>query len=172
VKCNLIFVYGTLRPGFEAYPLLLNPGAHYIGKGSVSGELVELSGFPGALKPGRMGAGEKSEGAADESKVSGWHMSSADGRPEYRIIGDVFRLLNPARAFKLLDNYEGFRPALPGESLFIRELTEVRLENGNRVTAWIYWLNRFPKRARRIRSGDYTRIKSGDYTDTTCRATP
>jgi len=82
-------------------------------------------------------------------------MSSAGGWQQYRIIGDVFRLLSPARAFRLLDSYEGFRPALPGESLFIRELIEVRLENGNQVTAWIYWLNRLPKGARRIRSGDY-----------------
>jgi gamma-glutamylcyclotransferase (GGCT)/AIG2-like uncharacterized protein YtfP len=156
VKCDLIFVYGTLRPGFDAYPLLQKPGAHYVGKGSVCGELVELSSFPGALKPGRTGAGEASEGEADESGSSSRQMSSADGHPRYRVIGDIFRLLSPARAFKLLDRYEGFRPALPGESLFIRELTEVRLENGNRVTAWIYWLNRLPKRARRIRSGDYS----------------
>jgi gamma-glutamylcyclotransferase (GGCT)/AIG2-like uncharacterized protein YtfP len=155
VRCNLIFVYGTLRPGFEASRLMQTVGARYVGKGSVCGELVDLGRFAGALKPHLTGTGVHSEGESDYSATPAWEPGSVDGRRRSRIVGDVFRLVNLTRALKLLDDYEGFRPAMPRESLFVRELTEVKLENGERVTAWIYWLNRSPKGARRIKSGDY-----------------
>jgi gamma-glutamylcyclotransferase (GGCT)/AIG2-like uncharacterized protein YtfP len=151
-QCDLIFVYGTLRPGFEAYRLLQTVGAHHLGQGSVCGELADLGRFPGALKPDVAPAGE---GSQDRSETTAWEASSVDGSHGSRIVGDVFRLVNSNRAFKLLDGYEGFRRAAPGESLFIRELTEVTLRNGRPIVAWIYWLNRSAKGARRIKSGDY-----------------
>jgi gamma-glutamylcyclotransferase (GGCT)/AIG2-like uncharacterized protein YtfP len=155
VTCNLLFVYGTLRTGFEAYRVRQTTRVHYISKASVRGQLVDLGRFPGALKPGLRVTREHSysePGVHDPVRPErggvGWQGQS-------QIMGEVFRLLNVSRGLKLLDDYEGYHPASPDKSLFIRELTEVKLEDGQTVIAWIYWLNRSPKGARRIKSGDY-----------------
>ena len=123
-----VFVYGTLRRGGERHGLLERLGALYVGRGSVAGELWDLGAFPGAVKPKRAGA---------------------------RVIGEVYRLRHAARALKKLDEYEGIRPQAPARSLYSREITEVIMEDGARLLAWIYWLNRVPPRLRRIESGDY-----------------
>lgn len=102
-------------------------GAVYVGKGSVAGELFDLGSFPGAI-PTDLPA---------------------------RVIGEVYRLPKLKPALKALDEYEGVGPGAVAASLFRRELAEVALENGERLSAWIYWLDHAPRRARRIESGDY-----------------
>jgi gamma-glutamylcyclotransferase (GGCT)/AIG2-like uncharacterized protein YtfP len=156
VNCSLFFIYGTLRRGFEGHPLLQRLGARYASKGTVNGQLFDLGSFPGAVKPaaapraGRLNS-QPSEPATQVPA------SRHPGRGQPRVTGEVFRFSNPERAVNALDAYEGFRPASPQEGLYARELTEVTLEAGGRITAWIYWLNRPPKGMRRIGSGDYSK---------------
>jgi len=65
-----------------------------------------------------------------------------------RIVGEVYQPQNPKRAFRVQDLDRG---------LFRREPAEVSLQNGGRVTAWVYWLKRAPWLPTRIPSGDYAR---------------
>ncbi len=101
-----------------------------MGKGKVQGELYDLGRYPGAR---------------------------GSGKPSARLAGEVYRLANPTRAFKVLDAVEGYRSAAPEASLFRRETTLVTLESGDQESAWIYWLNRPPSRTRPLRSGDYAK---------------
>ena len=126
---SLLFVYGTLRRGGERYSLLERLGAAYVGKGSVAGELYDLGAYPGALK--------------SRSKSA-------------RVVGEVYHLPNTTPALRSLDEYEGVFDS-SAASLYAREITQVTLENGERLDAWIYWLSRAPQRVRRIESGDYAR---------------
>ena len=130
-SCDLsrLFVYGTLRRGGERHCLLERRGAVYVGKGSVAGELYDLGAYLGALK-------SKSESA--------------------RVVGEVYQLPNPTPALRSLDEYEGVFDS-SAAILYSREITQVTLENGERLDAWIYWLSRAPQRMRRIQSGDYAR---------------
>ncbi len=125
---NLLFVYGTLRRGFGRHFLLQRVRARYVGTGHAQGELFKLGQFPGAQR-------------------------SKD--PAARIVGEVYQLSNPVRAFRVLDRVEGFRPNAPAAGSFRRETATVVLDNGTRATAWVYWLNRAP--------GEFGRIESGDY---------
>ena len=126
---NLLFVYGSLRRGFQLHSVLAGAGARQVGKGSVGGRLFDLGDYPGA---------EPSNAAAD------------------RVQGEVYRLANPERALSVLDWTEGLRPGAI-ESRYRRGTTEVKLENGTTAEAWIYWLARWPGPKRLIASGDYSR---------------
>jgi gamma-glutamylcyclotransferase (GGCT)/AIG2-like uncharacterized protein YtfP len=64
-----------------------------------------------------------------------------------RVLGELYSLPDADRALKSLDRYEG--------SLYKREVTEVELQSGRRVQAWIYWLKRVPASRHKIEGGDY-----------------
>ncbi|HME00498.1 MAG TPA: gamma-glutamylcyclotransferase family protein [Terriglobia bacterium] len=125
---DLLFVYGSLRRGFELHGVLAGLGARHVGNASLRGRLFDLGHYCGA-KP--------SNAAAD------------------RVHGEVYRLANPERALGILDRTEGLRPGAPAESFYRREAAEVTLENGATTQAWIYWLARWPGPKRLIASGDY-----------------
>jgi gamma-glutamylcyclotransferase (GGCT)/AIG2-like uncharacterized protein YtfP len=155
---ELLFVYGTLRRRFARHSLLQRLGGRYVGKGTICGELFDLGDYPGAVQadhtaqhadPYQADAG-KALGAEDINPVA----PSSHGQPVRTVIGEVFRLSNPERAFRALDAYEGARSV---NGLYRRERTEVTLEGAGRVTAWVYWLNCTPSGMRRIVSGDYAR---------------
>ncbi len=127
---DLLFAYGTLRRVYERHRELERLGARYMGRGSIGGELFDLGLFPGARKPASQGT---------------------------RVVGEVYRLPRPWEALPVLDRIEGFRADSPESSLFVRETAEVGLRGGQRVRAWVYWLNRWHGAMRRISSGDYRR---------------
>ena len=76
-------------------------------------------------------------------------------RAAQTVAGEVYRLPNPDRALRVLDKVEGAGRVPLEASLFRRELVEVRLDNRQRVYAWIYGLNKWDGGRRRIASGDY-----------------
>ena len=127
--CRRLFVYGTLRRGFELHHYLPSLGARFLAEGKVAAELVDLGRYPGARPAGQRGK---------------W------------VRGEIFQLRRPARDLRVLDEVEGFNPHAPERSEFVRAATEVKLNNGARQHAWIYWLGA------RIR-GATCRIASGDY---------
>jgi len=131
VNCRLIFVYGTLRRGLSRHRFLKAERARFLSRGTVRGELYDLGKFPGAVP---------SENATA------------------LVCGEVYCLANPARAHTLLDHVEGMVPGAPEFSLYLRAPTEVTLQNGTKVEAWIYWLNHVHGAKRRISSGDYSKF--------------
>lgn len=120
-----LFVYGTLRRNGKRHDILQRLGSVYVGKGSVVGELFDLGEYPGAVKSGSTAA---------------------------RVVGEVYRLPSVKSSLRTLDEYEGVGDVT---SLYRREITEVTLESGERLNAWIYWLKQRPQRGRKIESSDY-----------------
>src|SRR5271157_5429740 len=109
---HLLFVYGTLRRGFELHHHLARLGAGFRTEARVAAELIEGGRYPGALPSGRQGK---------------W------------VRGEVFELRQPARDLRILDEVEGFTPGAREQSQFVRAAAEVILNNGVRRQAWIYW---------------------------------
>jgi len=132
-EAEMLFVYGTLRRGGRFQGVLRRLRARLLAEGSVAGSLYHLGDYPGAIQ---------NETAASSVR------------------GEVYLLSNPARALKVLDNFEGFNPGRPEASLFLRERTTVTLASGRRVQAWIYWLREVRGRKRRVPLGEYRRAKT------------
>lgn len=111
-ESDRLFVYGTLRRGFELHHGLARLGARFLAKARVAAELIDRGRYPGARPSARTGK---------------W------------VRGELFQQRKPARALRVLDKVEGFIPGAPKRSLFVRAATEVLLNNSSRVQAWIYW---------------------------------
>jgi len=71
------------------------------------------------------------------------------------ITGDVFALPADSSLWRLLDDYEDYRPEQPKRSVFLRVRREIRDEAGRSRSAWLYTFNRDPKRLPVIESGDF-----------------
>jgi len=127
-KCDLLFVYGTLRRGFCLHSNLTRLGASFRGEAKVAGELFDLGVYPGA-RP------------ADEERK--W------------VCGELFHLRKPEHDLAFLDEVEGFDPHAPLGGEFVRARAEVILDDGTPHRAWIYWLSPKAPATRRIASGDY-----------------
>jgi len=131
--CRLLFVYGTLRRGFELHHQLARLGARFHTEAKVPGRLFDLGRFPGA-RP--------------------------DDREQEWVHGEVFELRQPAADLEVLDEVEGFTPGAPEQSEFVRAITAVMLNSGARQSCWIYWLGPGQGSRRRIASGDYAEWRS------------
>jgi gamma-glutamylcyclotransferase (GGCT)/AIG2-like uncharacterized protein YtfP len=122
-------VYGSLRAGHELpdTPAALRPLLLDAGPCVIAGALFDLGSYPGLV------AGEG------------------------RVAGELFELVDAARALALLDDYEGYRAADPEGSLYLRRrvvlLTPV-------MEAWVYVFNGTPDAAARIASGDWALHRS------------
>ena len=134
-NCDLLFVYGTLRKGFDLHHHLVRLGARYFGKGKVAGELFDLGLYPGA------------------------HASRHKGK---WIRGEIYHLRRPGLDLRALDKNEGFNPHAPERSMFVREMTRVLVVGREPCWAWIYWMDRLLPQGRHIASGDYLRWREGD----------
>jgi len=112
-----LFIYGTLHP--DRAPAAIAPTVALLrplGPATIRGHLLDLGAYPGLILPG-------------DQNISGHLFALPFGREEDRV-------------WSALDRYEGFRPAAPATSLFIRSLIEVTLPDGTEQTAWVYLFNR------------------------------
>ncbi|HEX8371731.1 MAG TPA: gamma-glutamylcyclotransferase family protein [Chthoniobacterales bacterium] len=123
-----LFVYGTLRSGYPSGESNRLAPAKLVATGRVPGVLYELEGYPGAV-------------------------SAPEG--EEWIVGEVVELENFAGQIRILDQYEGCDDAAPSPHEYRRELTTVRLDNGDSLSAWIYWYQGPTEGRRHIPSGDW-----------------
>ena len=77
--CDLLFVYGTLRSGFDnPYAQLLRARSVFVGKAAVRGTVRETGQYP-AFMPG----------------------------PDGEVAGELYRLETPVATLATLDDYEG-----------------------------------------------------------------
>ncbi|MGA7329834.1 MAG: gamma-glutamylcyclotransferase family protein [Rhodomicrobium sp.] len=110
-KPRHLFVYGTLMRGSRSpYAQLLQRRAFFVGEATALGRLYHLGRFPGAV---------------------------FEGQRCRKIYGEIFRL-KVAALLDALDAYEACRPEDPEPHLFRREIVEVQLKNGSRLSAWSY----------------------------------
>lgn len=123
-----IFVYGTLRrlQGNLMHDLL-GP-VIFCGRATCRGNLFCAGSYPALVK---------------------------SDRETDRVVGELYKLLDPTKVIPVLDEYEAFNPANLSESLFVRELDFVELENGDLIEAWLYYFNRPVNPFDRIQDGDF-----------------
>lgn len=132
LRKHRLFVYGTLRKGYSLNRVLRRMGARYVGKGRIQGSLYDLGEFPGAVTSSSM---------------------------RKRIEGELYELPHADAQLKELDRIEEFDSERPENSLFVRRISTVRLANGRRMRAWVYFLPRRPVNARPIAQGDYALVQ-------------
>ena len=126
-----LFVYGTLRTGLrptEVAPLLGELTP--VSPATALGKLYDLGEYPGAI-------------LAECSSV---------------VIGELLEISDALTVLQTLDNYEGFDPRAPSQSLFVRTKCCAFLPNEQAVDAWIYVYNQPLTDARLIESGDYAEV--------------
>jgi len=128
---DLFFAYGTLMRGAGGpWAERLEAMGELLGRGSVAGRLFRVSWYPG--------------------------MVEADG-PDQRVLGEVWRLADPGRAWALLDEFEGVIPGKPDISRYRRAVVDVTLDDGTPLACQAYLLN-YP-------TADLEPIPSGDFRD-------
>lgn len=114
MESNKLFVYGTLDPSTG---ILNDMGVAYkiLGEATIKGLKIEQGEYPSAIPP-------------------------SDNLNTF-IEGQLLEIINPEKAFIKLDEYEEFNQNNIPNSLYIRKLTEAKLENHEAVNCWVYWFN-------------------------------
>lgn len=124
---HLVFFYGTLMAGFDRRRRAgIDNKLTYIGRGSIKAALFDLGIYPAAIPA-----------------------------PDGRVWGEVYAMSEIDTVLLALDDIEGFTPADPDRSLYLRRETDVVLPDGSSATAWVYFYNAPLGQAPRIASGDY-----------------
>ena len=126
-NCNYLFVYGTLRNGFEnEYVKFLQKQNEYIGRGYFFGQLYDAGAYPGAI---------------------------CDPTCTEKVYGDII-LLKSEDTLDRLDIYEGIDEATPQPHEYKRAIVDVFKEE-QIIPCWTYLYN-FPVHSlKKINSGDY-----------------
>jgi|SRR5271169_2688276 len=128
---DFLFTYGTLLP--QHAPDEVKSVVTQLtpcGEGSIPGVLFDLGEYPGAV---------------------------FDSSSSMRVFGKVFRLPDRVSILNELDHYEGFDPASPGTSLFVRKLYPVLLTTGESIECWVYEYNGNPAEERILVDGRYAK---------------
>lgn len=130
---EILFTYGTLRKEADnPIQRFLIDRAVWIGKGFFQGKLYFTNGHPAAVP--------------SDSQTNS-------------VTGDLFDIENSPELLQTLDRYEGYDPANPEGSLYIRAKKTIWLkESDKNVEAWIYLFNKPVDASEEISSGDYLRF--------------
>ena len=121
------FCYGTLRRGECRYVCLEPLGIREERTGTIAGSIFDLGSYPGL-------------------KVTGGDSN--------RVVGELITLEKTEGALRALDRIEGFDSEREG-SLYLRTVTTVTLEDGEKRAAWVYVYNGTCDPSARIASGDW-----------------
>ncbi|MCU0334785.1 MAG: gamma-glutamylcyclotransferase [Chitinophagaceae bacterium] len=135
--CHRIFVYGSLRKGFNS------PAYQYISQyfdfesnGRINGRLYDLGEYPAAVP------------------------DTGDAF----IIGELYCIRRTEEfewALAQLDDYEGIHEDEDGPAHYRRELVMVHLPDGSEQQAWVYWYARSVEGKPWLPSGDVLDYRPG-----------
>jgi gamma-glutamylcyclotransferase (GGCT)/AIG2-like uncharacterized protein YtfP len=124
---ELVFFYGTLMSRFRREGwTLLDGKLEPVGRGSIGAVLYDLGIYPAAIPTS-----------------------------DSRVKGELHRMLDVNQVLTVLDEIEGYSVTDPVASLYRREETSIRLDDGTMMSAWVYFYNAPLGAAQRIASGDY-----------------
>lgn len=98
----------------------------YVGRGSIQASLFDLGIYPAAVPA-----------------------------PDGLVWGEIYEAADASAVLAALDDIEGYRPADPDRSLYVRSRVRVALPDGRSDSAWVYFYNAPLGQAQRILSGDY-----------------
>jgi gamma-glutamylcyclotransferase (GGCT)/AIG2-like uncharacterized protein YtfP len=128
---DLLFVYGTLRPGVKnSRAELFVDEAELLGVGRVRGSLYDLGAYPGLFR---------------EESGSAW------------VTGVVYRLREPELTLLELDVYEGATSGSDDD--YQRVELAVTLESEQEVLAWAYLYRGSLQGSVLITSGDWAAVR-------------
>ena len=132
---DVIFTYGTLRPGLGDRPeaQAFRATARHLGPATFQGQLYAIDWYPAAID------------SNDPSDI---------------IFGDLFEIGKAPDFFNKLDTYEGCSPAWPQPYEYIRVVRQVTFQT-RIIPAWVYLFNWQITDQARIRSGDFSDHVSG-----------
>jgi pyruvate carboxylase len=127
-KEEFLFVYGTLRKGYgnELHKLIAR-NSELIGIANYQGKMYNIGEYPGIVP---------SNDTADQVK------------------GELYKLTNPLRLVKILDEYEEFYPENEADSIFLRKSIQVEVD-GKTIDANAYLYNRSVDGLSVITTGDF-----------------
>jgi gamma-glutamylcyclotransferase (GGCT)/AIG2-like uncharacterized protein YtfP len=133
MNCSYLFVYGTLRRGFNSEMFrLLARYANFVGEASYQGKLYKIDDYPGVVP--------------SKNQVD-------------LVQGELYQLHDAGLILQQLDLYEECSPDLLQPTEYIRELCEVRLQNDEIIQAWFYRYNHPVDSLERLPSGDFLNMK-------------
>ncbi len=125
---GLLFVYGTLLHGFNNdFAKNLHKNSNFVSKATITGQLFAISWYPGAI----------------------YDPSTTD-----LVFGEVYEMQEIVEMLRMLDDYEEITED-ESNSLYIRRIVPVLLENGTVVNCWTYLYNQSVTHLPRIESGDF-----------------
>lgn len=127
---DFVFLYGTLRSGLNSpmHDLLIAPHCRRVGEALIQGRLYDLGRYPGLVH---------------------------SANKEDQVRGEVWQFNSAHSLLRQLDDYEGCSPRFSRPCEYRRVRKTVTLDDGRRVTAWVYFYNG--------RTNPFKRLKSGDY---------
>jgi len=129
---DYLFVYGTLAK--EIAPREIAATVRRLkdlGQGFIVGRLYNVGEYPGAV---------------------------LNGGPRDKIFGKIYQLPGDPAVLDRLDTYEGFDPAHPVESIFVRRRTSINRPDKTKVKGWVYEYNRDVSSLPRIENGQYAKV--------------
>lgn len=126
MQANYLFVYGSLRRTCSHHHLL-HQHCRYIGMASVRGLLFQVAKYPGLV---------------------------LTGDAPSRVIGELYQVLDPS-VWAALDDYECCSERFSEPHEFIRQISEVTLDYGDEMKAWVYVYNFSHEDLPVIVSGDF-----------------
>jgi gamma-glutamylcyclotransferase (GGCT)/AIG2-like uncharacterized protein YtfP len=113
-KVALLFVYGTLRRGYDSKEAhRLHAECTWLGTGSVAGDLYRVDWYPALVT----------------DQEAGW------------VVGDVLQMADAYATLAWLDGYEECGPGFPQPQEYRREAIDIVFA-GAQVRAWAYLYNR------------------------------
>jgi gamma-glutamylcyclotransferase (GGCT)/AIG2-like uncharacterized protein YtfP len=129
-----LFAYGTLQAGL-APAEIARVVARFtsLGEGFLIGTLFDFGRFPGLV--------------LDEAGAG-------------RVYGTIYVLPSDPAVLDALDDYEGFDPARPGQSQFVRVLCPVMRVEGGPLPCWVYTFEGPTGSAPVIAGGRYRRSET------------
>ena len=123
-----VFVYGTLMRGERLSLLIEAAGPIRVLPARTPGRLADLGDYPGLIPPRRSGQ---------------W------------VLGEYTEFETLDSVLPQLDFAEEYRPGAEAQSLYLRRLVPVELDDGSERWAWAYIYNRPYDPRRIIQSGDW-----------------
>src|SRR5262245_46087756 len=113
----------------------VDSGLERIGSGWIRAALYDLGPYPAAL-PAPAGTSHTPSGTRSEA------LETQGYARENTVYGEVYRMLDPQSALRVLDEFEGYDGSRPDSSLFVRAQATVELVGGGTVDAWVYFYGR------------------------------